>query len=114
MSSFRKTPASHWRANTYSALSFNRINVFNMAHLHFDITFTGKCKCAIVSVSQLKLSFSDACQMPGLSNRLFCSCFPSLEQEAIIIIIIIIRRRRRNIAKYLTVKGLNPKESFQK
>ena len=25
MSSFQKTPASHWRLNTYSALSFDRI-----------------------------------------------------------------------------------------
>ena len=25
MSSFPKTPASHWRVNTYSALSFDRI-----------------------------------------------------------------------------------------
>ena len=25
MSSFKKTPASHWRVNTYSALSFDRI-----------------------------------------------------------------------------------------
>ena len=25
MSSFQKTPASHWRVNTYSALSFDRI-----------------------------------------------------------------------------------------
>ena len=26
MSSFQKTPASHWRVNTYSALSFDPIN----------------------------------------------------------------------------------------
>ena len=25
MSSFQKTPASHWRVNTYSALSFDQI-----------------------------------------------------------------------------------------
>ena len=32
MSSFRKTPAWHWLANTYSALSCDRINFFDMTH----------------------------------------------------------------------------------
>ena len=26
----------HWRVNTYSAISFEEINFFTMAHLHFD------------------------------------------------------------------------------
>ena len=43
MSSFQKTSASHWRAKTYSALSFDRWNLFEMAHLHLDFTF--KCYC---------------------------------------------------------------------
>ena len=52
LSAFQKTPATHWRANTYSALSFDLINFFNEFR-----------KCFIVSVSQLNLSYSDACQM---------------------------------------------------
>ena len=31
MSSFQKTPASHWRVNSYSALSFDRIYLKNMS-----------------------------------------------------------------------------------
>ena len=31
MSSFQKTPASHQQVNTYSALSFDRINFENMS-----------------------------------------------------------------------------------
>ena len=54
---FSETPASHWRANSYSALSFDRKNFFNMVHLHFDFTFV------LLFVSQLKDLFSDACQM---------------------------------------------------
>ena len=34
--------ASHWRVNTYSALSFDRLNYFNIVHLHFDFTFNEK------------------------------------------------------------------------
>ena len=26
----------HWRVNTYSAISFEEVNFFTMAHLHFD------------------------------------------------------------------------------
>ena len=33
VSSFRNTPALHWRAKTYSALSVDRISFFNMVHL---------------------------------------------------------------------------------
>ena len=33
MSSFQRTPASRRPANTYSALSFDRINYFNISHL---------------------------------------------------------------------------------
>ena len=37
----------------FLALSFDRINFFNMTHLHFDFTFIGqRLKCAIVVVSQ--------------------------------------------------------------
>ena len=42
MTSFRTTSASHWRANTYSILSYDRTNFLNMMHLHFDFTFNGK------------------------------------------------------------------------
>ena len=42
MTSFRTTSASHWRANTYSILSYDRTNFLNMMHLHFDFTFKGK------------------------------------------------------------------------
>ena len=42
MTSFRTTSASHWRANTYSILSYDRTNFLNMMHFHFDITFNGK------------------------------------------------------------------------
>ena len=31
--------ASNWRVNTYSALSFDRLNYFNNVHVHFDFTF---------------------------------------------------------------------------
>ena len=31
MSSFQKNPASHWRVNSYSALSFDRISLKNMS-----------------------------------------------------------------------------------
>ena len=47
-----------------------------MVHLHFDFTL-GLC-CAIVSVSQIKISFSDACKSPVV-----CTCFRSPKQEAI-------------------------------
>ena len=42
MTSFRTTSASHWRANTYGILSYDRTNFLNMMHLHFDFTFNGK------------------------------------------------------------------------
>ena len=42
ISSFQKTPASHWRANTYS---FDRRKFFNMVHLHFDFTFSKETLC---------------------------------------------------------------------
>ena len=42
VSGFQKNPASHWRANTYSALSFDRRNFFNILQLHFDFTFNEK------------------------------------------------------------------------
>ena len=42
MTSFWTTSASHWRANTYSILSYDRTNFLNMMHLHFDFTFNGK------------------------------------------------------------------------
>ena len=42
MTSFRTTSASHWRANTYSILSYDRTNFLNMMHFHFDFTFNGK------------------------------------------------------------------------
>mmetsp|Transcript_68496 Transcript_68496/g.112542 ORF Transcript_68496/g.112542 Transcript_68496/m.112542 type:complete len:93 (-) Transcript_68496:125-403(-) len=45
ISIFQKTPASHWRANTYSALSFDRRKFFNMLHLHFDFTFSKETLC---------------------------------------------------------------------
>ena len=49
---FKRLQRHIWRANTYSALSFDQINFFNEFR-----------KCFIVSVSQLNLSYSDACQM---------------------------------------------------
>ena len=33
VSSFQSAPMLHWRAKPYSALSFDRVNVFSMAHL---------------------------------------------------------------------------------
>ena len=41
MSSFQKTPASHWRVNTYSALSFDLIYLKNMSanHENWDVDF---------------------------------------------------------------------------
>ena len=47
MAGFQKNPVSHWQANTYRALSFDRRNFFNMLHLQ-------------------KLAFS-ACQMTAKS-----------------------------------------------
>ena len=35
---FQNTPALHERAKTYSALSFDRINFFNMANLFFTFS----------------------------------------------------------------------------
>ena len=49
---FKRLQRHIWRANTYSALSFDQINFFNEFR-----------KCVIVSVSQLNLSYSDTCQM---------------------------------------------------
>ena len=40
--SFQKTPSSHLGMNIYRTLSFDRINFFNMVHLHFDFTFNRK------------------------------------------------------------------------
>ena len=41
MSSFQKTPASHWRVNTYSALNFDQIYLKNMSvnHENWDVDF---------------------------------------------------------------------------
>ena len=50
MSSFQKTPASHWLVNTYSALSFDRIT-FSTWRICFH--FLGKTLLnALVFVSQ--------------------------------------------------------------
>ena len=40
---FKKISASHrWTNTPYSALSLDRINFWNMVHLHFDFTFNEK------------------------------------------------------------------------
>ena len=39
MSSFQKTPASHWRVNTYSALSFDRIKNVSVNPEDWDVDF---------------------------------------------------------------------------
>ena len=39
MSSFQKTSASHWRVNTYSTLSFDRIYLENPEDWDVDFAF---------------------------------------------------------------------------
>ena len=64
--SSQKTPTSHMLAKTYSVLSFDWINLFNLALLHFDL-LSKPSVSAIVFSSQWKLSLSDACQMTAKS-----------------------------------------------
>ena len=58
MSSLAKAPASHWRVNTYSAISFDKINFFTMARLHFDLWKAFVMTYFVVSMSQLKIACS--------------------------------------------------------
>ena len=61
VSGFQNTPALHQRAKTYSTLSFDRINFFNMANLFLlsrNAFFMCYCFCA-----PIKTFFFDACQM---------------------------------------------------
>ena len=88
MSSFRTTPASHWRANTYSVLSHDRTNFLNMMHLYLDFTFSRKpLQCAIVSVSQFKLSLFDPYQVTVKSLVLHLFPVPQTESHIIIMCI---------------------------
>ena len=58
MSSFQKTPASHWRANAYSALRFDQINIGTFA-----------------------FSFSDTCQMTiKIGSGTYAKAITSWEQ----------------------------------
>ena len=73
-----KTPSSHLGMNIYRALSFDRINVFNMAHLHFDFTFN--TELSIESIRNVCYCFREPIKtfiFWCLSNRLFCTCFRS-------------------------------------
>ena len=47
VSKFQTTPSLYWWAKTYSALSFGRINILNMAHLRFWLHFqlVTLCNC---------------------------------------------------------------------
>ena len=61
VSGFQNTPALHQKAKTYSALSFHRINFFNMANLFlFSRKAFVMCYC---SRAPIKTFFFDACQM---------------------------------------------------
>lgn len=57
-----KTLASHWRAKTYSALSFDKI-FSNEANFAFDFTFKPLVKYYCFHEPIGKLSFSDGCQV---------------------------------------------------
>ena len=72
VSSFQSAPVLHWRAKPYSALSFDRVNVFSMAHL-----FSLSRKPFVMSYcfrETIKLSFLTP--VKWLSNRVSCSFFP--------------------------------------
>ena len=76
--SFQKTPSSHLGMNIYRGLSFDRINFFNMAHLHFDFTFN--TELSIESIRNVCSCFREPIKtfiFWCLSNRLFCTCFRS-------------------------------------
>ena len=61
MSGFQDTPALHKRAKTYSALSFDRINFFNMANL-FLLSRKAFVMCYCFR-APIKTFIFDACQM---------------------------------------------------
>ena len=58
---FQNTPALHLRAKTYSALSFDQINFFNMANL-FSLSRKPFVVCYCFR-EPIKTFFLDACQM---------------------------------------------------
>ena len=72
VSSFQSAPVLHWRAKPYSALSFDRVNVFSMAHL-FSLSRKPFVMCYCFR-EPIKLSFLTP--VKWLSNRVSCSFFP--------------------------------------
>ena len=79
VSSFQRAPVLHWRAEPYSALSFDRVNFFSMPHL-FSLSRKPFVMCYCFR-EPIKLSFFTP--VKWLSNRLSCSFFQSPKQEAI-------------------------------
>ena len=77
VSGFQNTPALHLRAKTYIALSFDRINFFNMANL-FLLSQKAFVMCHCFR-APIKTFFFDTCQMTF--NRGSCTCFRSPNQE---------------------------------
>ena len=76
---FPSAPVLLWRAKPYSALSFDRVNFFSMAHF-FSLSRKPFVMCYCFR-EPIQLSFLTP--VKWLSNRVSCSFFRSPKQEAI-------------------------------
>ena len=82
---FEKTPALHVRAKTYCALSFDRINVFNMANL-FSLCRKPFVMCYCFC-KPMKTFFFDASQMTAKSRVLHLFSVPQTGRHIINILL---------------------------
>ena len=86
VSGFQNTSALQLRAKTYSALSFNRINFFNMANL-FSLSRKAFAMCYCFR-EPIKTFFFDACQMTVKSRVLHWFPVPQTQRSHIICILL--------------------------
>ena len=83
---FQNTPGLHWRAKTYSALSFDRINLFNVANL-FSPSRKPIVRCYFFH-EPMKTFFFDACQVTIKSRVLHLFPVPPTGRSHIINILL--------------------------